>query len=133
LNGSAGFNVKKESGNGRRRNAVIRQERQRRKKAEERLVWALFTVAECWHKSQQIRAYVQAVKDTAEKTLETIKLESSLEECIAWALKQADRLDPLAPLSCCTREDRHDDLSAGRRESYGFHELCERTVKRSAL
>lgn len=82
-----------------------RQEWQKRKKAEERQLWALFTDTECWHKSQQIRAYVQEVKDTAEKTLGSIASGSSLGQWIAWAL---------SPFSCCTQEDRYDDSTHGQ-------------------
>ncbi len=88
-----------------------RQEWQRRKQAEERQLWALFTDAECWQKSRQIRAYVQAVQENAERTLGGVQPGSALEEWIGWARQQADRLDPLAPFSCCTREDRHDEPS----------------------
>ncbi len=87
------------------------REWQRRKQAEERQLWALFTDAECWQKSQQIRAYVQAVQESAERTLGRIEPASPLEEWIGWARQQADRLDPLAPFSHCTREDRHDEPS----------------------
>ena len=36
---------------------------------------------------------------------------SSLDEWLIWARKQADRLDPLAAFSCCTKEDRKNDRS----------------------
>ncbi len=92
------------------------REWQKRKEADERQLWALFTDAECWQKSQQIRAYVQAVKESAEQTLGGIELGSPLEQWIGWALRQANRLDPLAPFSCCTREDRHEEPSAYQSE-----------------
>lgn len=55
-----------------------RRERQRLKEAEERKLWGLFTDAICWHRSQQIRAYIQAVKDKVEKTTGDIVPGSSL-------------------------------------------------------
>ncbi|MCK5007469.1 MAG: hypothetical protein KAR73_08780 [Spirochaetales bacterium] len=88
-----------------------RLERQRLKEAEERKVWGLFIEAICWHRSQQIRAYVQAVEDAVEKSAGDIVPRSSLEEWLIWARQQADRLDPFSASSCCTKEDRKNDRS----------------------
>jgi hypothetical protein len=85
-----------------------RRERQRMKEAEERKLWGLFTDAICWHRSQQIRAYIQAVEGAVEKSAGKITPGSTLEQWISWALKQADRLDPLAAFSYCTKEDRRN-------------------------
>jgi len=46
-----------------------------------------------------------------EKTTEDVVTGSSIDQWITWALKQADRLDPLAALSYCTKEDRKNDSS----------------------
>ncbi len=88
-----------------------RREQQRLKEAEERKLWGLFTDSICWHRSQQIRAYVQAVEDAVEKSTGDIVSGSSLDEWLIWAPKQVDRLDPLAAFSCCTKEDRRNDRS----------------------
>jgi hypothetical protein len=88
-----------------------RRERQRHKEAEERKLWGLFTDSICWHRSQQIRAYVQAVEDAVEKSAGEITPDSTVEKWITWARKQADRLDPLAAFSFCTKEDRRNDRS----------------------
>ena len=88
-----------------------RRQRDQLKRIEERSLWALFSEAAYWQKSQQIRAYVRAVKARAEKDLCDITPGSSLDKWMAWALKRADRLDPLAPLSYCTQQDRRDDPS----------------------
>jgi hypothetical protein len=88
-----------------------RRERQRLQEAEERKLWGLFTDSICWHRSQQIRAYIQAVEDAVEKSTGDIAPDSTLDQWITWAQKQADRLDPLAAFSYCTKEDRKNDRS----------------------
>jgi len=88
-----------------------RRERQRMKEAEERKLWGLFTDSICWHRNQQIRAYIQAVEDAVEESAGKITPGSTLEKWIIWARKQADRLDPLGAFSCCTKDDRKNDRS----------------------
>lgn len=48
-----------------------------------------------WHKSQQIRAYVEAVRAAALDGHGEIGPEVDLDEWIHWAIRQADRFDPL--------------------------------------
>jgi hypothetical protein len=82
------------------------EERRRLKLANERKLWALLTEASSWQQSQQIRAYIGAVKDRAAQLATSAESEQGLNSWIAWALREADALDPLASGSYCTREDR---------------------------
>ena len=69
----------------------LRQEQQRIRegkeaalKAEEAKKDELFRNASAWHKSQEVRSYVEAVKSSMKVS----------DEWINWALKKADMIDP---------------------------------------
>lgn len=51
--------------------------------------------SEQWHKSQQLRAYIEAVRQKAIQTDGDIYSGSDLADWVAWAHRQADRVDPL--------------------------------------
>jgi hypothetical protein len=82
------------------------QEEERRRKAEkiqkekERLE-RLLREAEAWQKAQQIRTYIEAVKQAAIQKYGFINTGSELDNWLKWTTQQVDRLDPLAesPLS----------------------------------
>jgi hypothetical protein len=80
--------------------------RKRRKLTDERRLWALLTESESWQQSQRIREYVEAVKEKAAQMGPSAREDLALNSWISWALRKADTLDPLAPGSYCTREDR---------------------------
>lgn len=72
------------------------QEAAKARQEEEARLTALRSEAANWHESQQIRAYVSAVR---EKTLQNegeIDPDSDLARWLLWANEQADRIDPLA-------------------------------------
>jgi len=64
------------------------------KEEEERLA-ELNEEVVAWHRSQQMRQYIQAVRDLALKQHGAIEEGSKLCEWLTWAEQQADRLDPL--------------------------------------
>lgn len=76
------------------------QERQRielarRRQEEEEKIRDLMKKAEDWNKSQQIRAYIQAVRIEAIQKYGRIDSESELAKWLTWAEQQADMLDPV--------------------------------------
>ena len=73
---------------------------------EQRKLWALLMESACWEQSQRIRGYVEALKTAAAQLASSALQDQDLTEWTAWALRQADALDPLAPGAYCTREDR---------------------------
>lgn len=90
-----------------RRRALERQEQERReweriryqkaqeiRKEEERLK-ELHQEVDNWHRSERIRAYVEAVRLDAQSP--GSESSSDLSAWIEWALSHADRLDPLKP------------------------------------
>lgn len=75
-------------------------ERQRYEKleeirAEEERVATLTGEAEAWHKSQAIRTYVEAARESLIEVRREVAPGSDAECWLDWATKQADRLDPL--------------------------------------
>lgn len=74
-----------------------RQEEQDKLRREEAArLKALEEEALAWHRSNQIRTYVEAVRETAVHHRDGDMLsDSKLHDWISWALQQADRLDPL--------------------------------------
>jgi hypothetical protein len=69
-----------------------KQEGLRKKEAER--VQELLQCVSAWRQAAEIRAYVQAVRTTAETTQRNINA-PDMEQWVSWALAQADRLDPL--------------------------------------
>jgi hypothetical protein len=77
------------------------QEEARRKKAEEiqkekERVERLLREVEAWQNAQQIRTYIEAVKQAAIQKHGFINTGSELDNWLKWATQQADRFDPLA-------------------------------------
>jgi len=72
-----------------------REESARLRREEEARVKALEENAASWKRSQEIRAYIQAVKEAAVRQQGQIPAGSGLEKWLKWASDQADRLDPL--------------------------------------
>lgn len=67
----------------------------RRKREEEARLQRLLNQTENWHRSKQIREYIQAVKDDAIRNNGGIEPGSELDKWLTWANQQADHLDPL--------------------------------------
>jgi len=67
----------------------------RRKREEEARLQNLLNQTENWHRSKQIREYIQAVKDDAIRKNGCIEPGSELDKWLTWANQQADRFDPL--------------------------------------
>jgi hypothetical protein len=84
----------------------LAEERRKRKLAEQRRLWALLTESTSWHESQRIREYVEAVKERAAHLGSSAQEDQALGEWIAWALRQAESLDPLAEGAYCVKEER---------------------------
>jgi hypothetical protein len=77
------------------------QEEARRRKAEEiqkakEKVERLLREAQAWQKAQQVRTYIEAVKQAAIQKHGYINTGSELDNWLKWATQQADRLDPLS-------------------------------------
>jgi hypothetical protein len=84
------------------RQAVIRREEERRRQEaakareqEEKYLKWLLAEADAWVSSQNIRAYLRAMRQTAVERHGAIHPESRLAHWLAWAEEQADRQDPL--------------------------------------
>jgi hypothetical protein len=84
-----------------RRQEELERQRQQREveiaayKAEEQRVNKLYTESAAWCKAKQIRDYVEAVRSDLLKKQGNIEPGSEAARWLAWALQQADRLDPL--------------------------------------
>lgn len=72
-----------------------RVELARLRREEEERVQALEKEASAWNKSQQIRAYLKAVRENALQKHGEIEPGSELDKWLTWADQQADRFDPL--------------------------------------
>lgn len=73
-----------------------RQEEQEKLRREDAArLKALEEEALAWHRSNQIRAYVEAVREAAAHRGGDIQSDPKLDSWISWALQQADNLDPL--------------------------------------
>ncbi len=73
----------------------IRQERARLIEEEKSRVRALEMEAANWVKSQQIRSYIEAVRNIIIQNQGEIMPGSETEKWLTWANQQADRIDPL--------------------------------------
>jgi hypothetical protein len=62
---------------------------------EKEKIQGLMRNAEAWYKSQQIRSYIDAVRQTVTQKHGSIVAGSEIDEWLSWATQQADRLDPL--------------------------------------
>jgi hypothetical protein len=106
----------------------------RRKTAEERQMWALLTDSVSWRYSQNIRAFVQAVKVAASWTAECDPADDPVAKWTEWALHQADLLDPLAPGAYCTQADRYDGSGETAKNVEDLHPrglVWDRMLRRS--
>jgi hypothetical protein len=72
-----------------------RREAERQRRLEEARAQALQMQLSAWQKSQQVRAYVEAVRRTAIEQHGAIEPGSDLERWLTWTREYADRLDPL--------------------------------------
>lgn len=72
-----------------------RREAERQRRLEEARAQVLEMQLSAWHKSQQVRAYVEAVRRTAIERHGAIEPGSHLEQWLTWTGEYADRLDPL--------------------------------------
>jgi hypothetical protein len=73
----------------RRKELFIAQEKEKARLAQ------LDREVSCWHKAQEIRAYVESVRSFGLKNHGRIDPGSEMDQWIRWALDQADRYDPL--------------------------------------
>jgi hypothetical protein len=78
------------------RPATGRLRKEERRRQEEEARFREDVQATAWTKAQQIRAYIEAVKESALQTAGQIQEESALEKWLAGAEKRADALDPLS-------------------------------------
>jgi len=72
------------------------EEERRRRQLEEDRLRELLNQAESWTKSQQLRSYIRAVQEAANKLPSLEDFQVKLEEWVSWAEQHADRLDPIA-------------------------------------
>ena len=89
--------------------ARILAEKKRRLEDEQSRVDNLISDAENWKKSQLIREYVDAVKESVMNGNSTIYPENELQNWAKWALDQADRLDPLKESPPSILDENIDD------------------------
>jgi hypothetical protein len=68
---------------------------ERRRREQQRLLKILDEQVSNWHKSQKIRQYVEAVRKMAIWKYGSVEPDSELEKWITWAIRQANKLDPL--------------------------------------
>jgi hypothetical protein len=85
----------------REREAILREERERRReilrqKIEQEIkrVDRFTAQAKSWHEAEQIRSYVLAARSAGYYSLPGITGRQNIDEWCAWALDQANRLDP---------------------------------------
>jgi len=79
----------------RREREEHRQEMRRLIEMEKLKLKELGEEVDAWHKSQRIRKYVEAARQSAIAQHGRINPGSEMDEWLIWAEKQADRLDPL--------------------------------------
>jgi len=73
----------------------LRIERAKMRREEQEKLQALLQEVDNWNKSEQIRAYVEAVKEWAANNNNELDQCSDMNEWIEWASQQANMLDPL--------------------------------------
>ena len=72
-----------------------REELAKRIKEEQARVQSLMRASSDWHKSRELRQYIEAFKDVFIKKYGVIEPDSETGTWLIWAQQQADRLDPL--------------------------------------
>jgi hypothetical protein len=83
-----------------------RIEKERAIQEERERVLALLQDVKNWHKSKQIREYIEAVKEQAVRDNGIISSDSELGKWLTWAVQQADNLDPLKKQSSLVPDRR---------------------------
>ncbi len=84
----------------------LKHEKQEAIRKEKAKLKDLETVAEDWHKSQKLRAFIEAVRHVSDDV--RIGTGEDVSDWLDWATQQADRLDPLAksPPSVLDEEEK---------------------------
>ncbi len=72
-----------------------REEQERIRREEAARFQALEQKIADWQRARQIRAYVEAVRQAAKERDGAVKVGGDLDLWLAWAMQQADRIDPL--------------------------------------
>ena len=90
----------------RKEHEKLKHEKQEAIRKEKAKLNDLETVAEDWHKSQKLRAFIEAVRQISDEV--TIGTGEDVNDWLDWATQQADRLDPLAksPPSVLDEEEK---------------------------
>ena len=73
-----------------------REEKKKRREEEKRRRNTLVETATQWSKSQDLRDYIEEVRQRVDEKSLTEEKREKVEEWIAWARKHADRIDPLS-------------------------------------
>lgn len=89
-----------------------REEMARLRREEEERLQSLDKQVVGWHKSRQIRAYIEAVRQAAIQKHGQIAEGSQLDQWLTWANQQADRIDPLSENSPSTLDEEVDKISS---------------------
>ena len=74
-----------------------RRQRGNRELEEKQRIEELNAEVSQWHQSRRIREYVAAVREITTKRGKEIESGSELDRWLTWALRYAERLDPLSP------------------------------------
>ncbi|OGV78547.1 MAG: hypothetical protein A2340_12085 [Lentisphaerae bacterium RIFOXYB12_FULL_60_10] len=100
----------------------LREELAAKIQEEQDRVDGLLQQADNWANSHRLRDFIAAMKATAERNGEAVGPESDLGKFMIWALKQADRLDPLAksPPSILDRAADIAESEPERRNVWGL-------------
>lgn len=89
-------------------------ERDKARYEEQRRVDELLANAEAWHKSEKLRAYINAYMELVKKAVKMagtkIHPKSEIGRWETWAKQQADRLDPLVKSPPSILDDEPDTL-----------------------
>jgi len=96
-----------------------RQLAERRETEEKYLKWLLAGV-KGWITSQNIRSYLQSMRDAAMERYGEIHPESRLAQWMAWAEEQADRQDPLVQSLDSPMDHEHPYASPFSRDRFEF-------------
>jgi hypothetical protein len=77
--------------------ARVEAARDRERSEMRQRIESLLSDVDCWDKSQRIRLYLAAFRDTLERWAGPIDTEGEVGKWLAWALRYADSIDPLRP------------------------------------
>ena len=103
----------------RQREAEVRAQLEESIKTEQSKVRALRNAAANWARAEQIRAFVSAARGAAVQNARPVEPGTPFGDWIAWAERQADRLDPLkeSPASIIDRKREEETSYSGY---YGY-------------